>query len=243
MFEPNRLAAGLLFLIACGGKSAGKIADDHRAKAEPIIAQLKALAPIAKAAPTLTATAWQLPPGVAVDFDMTMPNEANANAGAVSLGTLADPCNGDLTIKWNDGKELAFPLDKTDVWLRDPACLLATGKGKFGNEDLDKDQVERKFKLLESVKYVLVVRPTSLVRPVIQDKDQFTMGTIAGDVHLYELATQKDLGGFAFSVASADTIKVVGPSQSDQVAEDLTKDTRFELSKQLFATKQIKGWP
>ena len=69
------------------------------------------------------------------------------------------------------------------------------------------------------------------------------MGMISGDVHLYELATQKDLGGFAFAVSSADTVKVVGSAQNDQVAEDLTKDTRFELARKLGETKQIKAWP
>lgn len=238
-------AASTLFLIACGGKSASKIADDHRAKAEPIITQLKELAPIAKAAPQLTTTAWQLPAGVTVDFDMTMPNRANANAGALGVEALADPCAGGAYAKWEDGKELPIPLDRTTVWLRDPACVLATGKGQHGVEDvedLDKDHLEDQFKLLESVKYVLVVRPTSAVRPMVKNADTFTMGMIAGDVHLYELATKKDLGGFAFSVSSAESIKVIGASQNDQVAEDLTKDTRFQIAKQLGEAK-IKAWP
>lgn len=242
MFLSTRLAASLLFLIACGGKSAGKIADDHRAKAEPIIAQLKALAPIAKDAPKLTTTAWRLPPGVTIDFEMTMANRANANAGALGVEALADPCAGGNFAKWEDGKEFPVPLDRTNVWLRDPACLLATGKGRYGVEDLDTDWLEDRFKLLESVKYVLVVRPSSAIRPVVKTAGQFTMGMIAGDVHLYELATKTDLGGFAFSMSSADTIKVVGATHNDQVVEDLTKDTRFQIAKQLFAA-HIKAWP
>ena len=238
-----RLAASLLFLASCGGKSASKIADEHRAVAEPIIAQLKALAPIAKDAPQLTDTAWQLPPGIKVDFDMTVPNQANANAGVVTVGTLAEPCNGDLMIKWDDGKEVYFPLDHTESWLRNPACLLATGKGRLGVEDLDADSVERQFKLLESVKYVLVVRPKTMLRPMVKNDREFSMGMISGDVHLYELATKKDLGGFAFAVSSKDKVEVVGSRHNDQVTEELTKDTRFHLAEQLGKTKQIKAWP
>lgn len=243
MLVPIKLAASTLILVGCGGKSAAKIADDHRAKADPIVAQLKALAPIAKDAPVLSTTAWQLPPGVTVDFDLKPANRANANAAALGVETLADPCAGGQYAKWNDGKDLALPLDRTTLWLRDPACLLATGKGMFGNEDLDKEQVEDQFALLESIKYVLVVRPTSAVKPAVKSAGQFTMGTIAGDVHLYELATKKDLGGFAFSVSSADKIKVVGSDQEGQLAEDLTKDTRFQIAKQLEETKMIKAWP
>lgn len=238
------LAASFVVLSACGGKSLEKLTDERRPKIEPVLAKLAALAPAVKAAPPVTTDGFTLPAGAKVDFDLDYGNVANANAAVVYAGALTEPCSGGDYLTWDSGRQLGQgPLDQTTSWLRDPACLMKTGKGRFGAEDLDRRRLDHQFTLLEQLRYVLVVRPTTLVQPVIKNASEFSPGMISGDAKLYELATGKDLGGIKFTYASSEQIKVVGSSQQTQVEEDLIKETALGIAKQLQENKMIKAWP
>ena len=244
-------ASGAVFLMACGGgKTAKKVVDSHRAAAEPILAQLAALAPIVDKAPPVTENKLEVPAGVKLDFGFIV--GSNHNASVVYLPRMTAPCDAKTT--WpkvaGDAREIEFsaPLEKAELWIQDPACSLRGGTVRGGD---DADLLEERFQKLESTKYVLVIKTTTMVHPAMTalteeewkkvsggdykagEKTTFTPGKLAGEARLYEIATQKPLGGFRFSHESAPTVKVNNSDQTGALGTELTQDAGFGIMKTL----------
>lgn len=243
------LAASLLAvdLIACGGgKTATKVVDDHRAAAAPILAQLAALAPVADKAPPVTENKLDVPAGVKLDFGFTA--SSRHNSSVVYLPRMTAPC--DAAMMWpkdpSSAKTISFgaPLEHADLWVRDPACALRGDRPPSGD---DAELLEERFQKLEATRYVLVIKPTTMIHPAITaltdaewervkggdyaagGKNTFTPGKLAGEARLYELATQKPLGGFTFSFESAPKVKVTGSDQTESLGIALTQDAGFGI--------------
>ena len=113
-------ACSAVFLLACGGgKTAKKVVDSHRAAAEPILAQLAALAPVVEKAPPVTENKLEVPAGVKLDFGFIV--GSNHNASVVYLPRMTAPCDAKMT--WpkvaGDARELAFsaPVSYTHLTL------------------------------------------------------------------------------------------------------------------------------
>ena len=246
------LAAGTaLFLISCGGgKTTAKVVDGHRAAAEPILAQLAALAPVVEKAPPVTENKLEVPAGVKLDFGFIV--GAKHNASVVYLPRMTAPC--DVKMTWpkvsSDARELVFsaPLEKAELWIQTPACALRGQPTPIGD---DADLLEERFQTLEATKYVLVIKTTTMVHPAMTPmteeewkkvvggdykagtKTTFTPGKLAGEARLYELATQKPLGGFTFSHESAPKVKVTNNDQTGTLGNELTQDAGFGIMKTL----------
>jgi hypothetical protein len=245
------LAAGAVFLVACGGgKTAKKVVDDHRAAADPILAQLAALAPVIEKAPPVTENKLEVPAGVKLDFGFIV--GAKHNASVVYLPRMTAPCDAKMT--WPkapaDARAIEFsaPLEKADLWIQAPACALRGEATPIGD---DADLLEERFKNLEATKYVLVIKTTTMIHPAMTplteeewkkvsggdykagERTTFTPGKLAGEARLYELATQKPLGGFTFSHESAPTVKVSGTDETGALGNALTQDAGFGIMKTL----------
>jgi hypothetical protein len=239
-------------LAVCGGsKSTKELVDEHRAAAQPVVSALASLASIAKQHPPVNRDGFQLPSTVTLDFVFNSPGH---NAAVLYGPTLVDPCAGkqewDKDPQRPDRKvEMSAPLDGAEFF-RAATCALATGTGEHG-VDLIGDMLPEAFKVLTSIKYVLVVRPSVARKPSMDGMTEaeletykqtgklpppsntFRGGRLAGDAMLYELATAKRLGGLRFDYQSADKVKVQGSDQIEQLGYDLLKDARFDLAKRL----------
>lgn len=247
----TRGALVALVLIACGGdRSAKDIAESHRKTAEPILAQVAKLAPVVAAQAPITTDGFQLPAGVTLDF---IPyNNKAFNTGVAYAASLADPCGAEISWDKDPAMEkrigLPRPFAEGVDWLRRPACLLA-GPPDGTLPEMATDA----FAYLEKVAYVLVIRPTVARHPSMQgmtkeeldtyttsgvlpkDRETFVGGRFAGDVLLYELATAKFLGGFAFAYESAAKVEVGSTGQTESLGYDLLSDAKFGMIKQIMA--------
>jgi hypothetical protein len=237
-------SALVLALAACGSsKSAKDIAESQRATAEPILAQVATIGQAARTQAPITGDGIHLPTGVKLDF---IPYDNPAfNAGIAYPAELADPCAG--AVSWDANpmrpdrdRSMRPPLGDAN-WLRVTSCLLA-GKSQGEGSDLAAEA----FAHLAKIQYLLVIRPTEARRPEVAgmtqaeldeytrsgklppDRETFSGGRFAGDALLYELATAKLLGGFAFAYESADKVEVVSDDQSE-VAYALLSDARFGI--------------
>src|SRR6266545_1794455 len=225
----------LLLVVAtagCGGGSPSSIADRRRAQAEPKIAALRALAADVDRRPPVTADGWTLPAGEKLDF-IWHKNPAH-NASIAYAVHLADPCTeNDLKYDNLDTSDNRFygPLDDSENWLRGPACLLQNGTWLHGVKDVEAAQVNAAFDRLAATKYALIVRIRTAARPTLVESEikageleTFHPGRVAGDALLYEVASGRLLGGFAFDVTSTEKVEVYDRDMHSQLESSLLTD-------------------
>lgn len=228
----------VLLLAGCGGESASTLADAHREAASKKLTQIAALAPIVERQPPLTEDVWNLPDGLKLDFvphaqtfldnGMPAPNP-NYNAALAFQEHIANPSDGE-SLEWQSGSKDLFLLlvDKSDQWLLEPACLLATGKGRYGSEPVI-DNMKRGFDWLERTKYLLVLRlptrqPPGLILQELQagEMKSFTSGHVAGDAVLYDLESGALLGGFVIDATSRSEEEVRNADVHGQLRRKLS---------------------
>lgn len=214
----------LLLLSACGGTSVGEFAEAHRAAASAKLAQIAALAPLVAEQPRLTAVEWKLPAGLRLDFDpfadqyaddgTRMPNPAYNTAIAYEQH-LAKPAEA-KNLEWesHSGDLFLLLVDRSESWLIEPACLLESGRGRYGSDPVV-ENLKGGLDWLERTKYLLVLRlpsrkPPGLVLSELQagEMKSFEGGQVAGDAVLYDLENGACLGGFALDVSSASEVEV-----------------------------------
>lgn len=238
-----------LFLAACGGPSASELAEAHRSAATAQLSKIAALAPIVAAQPPLTSVEWKLPAELRLDFEpfaqqyaddgSRLPNPTYNTAIAYEQH-LAKPSEAQ-SLEWQSGSKDIFLLlvDRSDSWLIEPACLLATGRGRYGSEPVV-DNLKNGFSWLERTKYLLVLRlptrkPPGLVLSELQagEMKTFEGGQVAGDALLFEIASGAYLGGFAIDVRSANELEVRNSGVHTQLQLALSGDVDRLLEAEL----------
>ena len=193
------IVVALALTASCGGESIGKMVDRHRAAAQPVLDQIKALAPAVQKQPVVTATEWKLPAGVRLDFS---PRGATYNAAIAFVEHVTALCDSEWK-NWkagDRGSDLFDPQVHQQEWMLDPACLLTKGKA-WWNEEPSKDILEENLTQFERTKYILVLRLADLAKPGLVYKEleqgkmeHFEPGHVRGDAVLFEIATGTYLG-------------------------------------------------
>lgn len=245
------MAALVFMLAACGGKSAGKIAGEHRAASSTKLGKIAALAKAAEKLPALKSDEWKLPAGLKlnfVPFAETSPvvgePEPNPdyNTALAFDKHLAQPSRAE-SIEWRSGSNDIFLLliDRSDLWLIEPACILETGKGRYGSEP-DVDNLIRGFHWLERTRYLLVLRlrtilPPGLIMKELEERDMksFEGGRVEGDAVLFDIETGDSLGGIVIDVTSPSTAEVRKSDVHGQLRRLLADAVEKSLKEKLAA--------
>ena len=212
------------------GETVKSVADKHRAASQPKLDKLKVIAAAAQNQAPVTRDSFDLPPGVKLDFSQMVDRQHNALIA--NLMYLANPCNAESQAWTPDNlppgpyNRFRAPLDQSDPLLRDPGCVLATGKGVHGEPA--PSVLNDAFIRMERTLYVLVLRVRRAVRPQLslaeieaRKVETFTAGEIEGDALLYEVETGKYLGGIALNVRNKDKTTVRTKAIADQLEAQL----------------------
>ena len=234
-------------VLACKSDTE-KILEAHGSKLKPILEQVAALSPIADKAPKLTTETWPVP---GVKWSSNIYTDPNGNAIWLWSHQLVDPCKHEITTYApdNSGSDyIIFTQSHVSTAgdaLRGPSCAISGKHDGWLNE--------KAVKYVEGVRYLLVLRPDVKVKPELdeaerkasvddyiasgksKDVEHFVPGRIAGDALLYELGTNKLLGGFTFDVKNGDeiTIKDRGSPGYAEMQTDLAKRLEAVLSAKL----------
>jgi hypothetical protein len=245
------LLLACLLLSACGGPSASQLAEQHRAAASAKLAKIAALAPLVAAQPRLTGVEWKLPANLRLDFtpfadqyaaDGTRLPSPTYNTAIAYEQHLAKPSEAQ-NLTWESHSQDLFLLmvDRSESWLIEPACLLESGRGRYGSdpvvENLKSDLV-----WLEQTKFLLVLRlatrkPPGLVLSELEagEMKTFQGGQVAGDALLFDIESGACLGGFAIDVRSGSEIEVSNSRVHTQLqlalSGDVDRRIREELAK------------
>jgi hypothetical protein len=230
----------VLALLTCGCDSPAKRIDKHRAKAMPVLEQLKALGPIiAKQAPVTTAQ-WDLPAGVTLAdqarvYDGKGGSSLNPayNLGITFVEYIDKLCDAGFRLWVPDypaSGPLTFLIEHGEEWLLDPACYLVKGKPWYVTDWPPTDLVEERLQQFEATKFVAAIRirdieTAGLVMEEIEAKqiEHFKQGRIQGDVLVYELATQKLVGAYPIDASLPESVEVRGTGEHDQLNSMLTE--------------------
>lgn len=244
----QRLPFALLLIVVLGCKSdEEKLIEAHRDKLQAVLEKVAALAPIAEKEARLTTETW---PVAGVKWPTNVYTDPHGNALWLWSHQLVDPCaNRDATFaEDNTGYDYIIftqtQVSTTGGALQAPKCALA------GEKDTGLD--ERAVKYVEGIKYLLVLRPAVKTSPMLDraeveasleaykktgkgtDVEHFTAGRLAGDALLYELGSNKLLGGFTFDAVSSDKLKVDSRSAGiEEMRHDLSKRLEAELAAKL----------
>lgn len=246
------LLAALAVASGCGGRSAAKIVEAHRTVATAKIAALEALAKPVAQQPPLPADA-KLPSGVKLDLRAMLSGSEQHpesqrnpayNAAIVFADQLSNPCS-DAVPHWlqdgTPGDRITLMADKTEYWLVPPVCLVKTGKNFRDGAPPSASLLEKDFDWLDRTQYALVVRLRARRAPTLSMKEieandikTFSAGNLAGGVLVYELATGKYLGGFAFDLSGGPEAKVTDDARVEeqlelQLSDRLDKYIEHEL--------------
>lgn len=195
-----------LFALGCGGSQ--DVVAKHRAAAEPQLTHIAAIAKAVAAAPPTTVDRLEVPAGVVLDLKVVdigakfepgtgAPPNAKYNTAIVNEALLTRGCQ-----PAPDGEWFRINSDAADEWLKGSACALA------GKDAGDPATVDGYLHRLERTRYLLVLRTKVLDRPKLAGGKTFTRGHVVGDALLFEIASEKALGGFGFEFQSADAVDV-----------------------------------
>lgn len=211
----------------CDGYKIKKSIEAHRDAGKAQLAALNKLAVEVETHPAVTATEWNLPAGVKLDFqpivhggDYKKPTRevnANYNAALTHAAYLRTPCQAEW-IKWAPTPSadlFTMTIDHSQEWLEEPACWLDTNRGKFGSDIVQRpSDVEDKLEQLIRTKYVVALRWRKFDAPSINlvegtaTTKSFNPGLVDGDAVVFEIATGKYVGGFPIRIDSGETAKL-----------------------------------
>lgn len=165
----------------------------YKAGAATRIERLKALAPSMKAAAPTAGDSIALEGGGPVSVGPA------ATFDAINAGYLYEEDLGDVA---SPNTKAPFPVDRDMLFGKCGAQLAGQGFTPA-------HQQVQLYKNCGNAKYAVLVRTAKSQAPVVNDKEKtFTPGMVAGEVHVWNLDSGKRLGGFRFSVASDDRVKV-----------------------------------
>ncbi len=187
------------------------------------IAALQKLVPTLQAVPALTTDSVAVAPGAIVFDEPT-------SYTAVTAGLLYEANLADVKAWHNNDPQ---PMPKAGLF---GACGAVLDGGGFAAD-------HRKARLLEncaSARYVVLVRTLERIKPVVNEADRtFTPGKHAGEVHVFDLDSGKNLGGFRFFESSSETVKTRGISNPTEIDADLSLQVQSAISRGL--TEFAKG--
>jgi hypothetical protein len=195
----------LLALPGCKGKEAQAKLDALSKQGRAKLALLGPVATKVKSLPAVTrdSLTYSGPP-------LTKATTVDAgNTAVVDAGTL-----------FAAAKMPAPPDPTAYVSIGDPPwqislALMDQGKPYPGT---DAASVETTFRGTLGLEYVLVVRRTSVTKPVLQG-DGYTAGSYAGEANLFALADAKYLGGFRFQASSSNKVQVRSKAGSNDAVQ------------------------
>ena len=180
----------------------------YKAPATAKVAAVEKLGAAMKKVPRLTKDEVKLDAGpVSIDEPQ---RQASVTAGLIHEADLVDVST------LQDTGYYALPR----MGLFASCKLLLSGKG--GAADHLKVGV---IKNCASVKYAIVIRTLKKTLPEIDlATKRYSEGTVAGEVHAFNIDSGKHLGGFRFSAVNSDTVQFRGDNPTFEVKDDFTKE-------------------